>query len=210
MTKGQSSLLLITPSLLNSWGYIWECRKGVRESEGDEISIEDKRDLASDKAMEEFLKSLNREPIPDNEFMRRGREYEEATYKGETLASPYVQGGRFQLVGKKKVEVDGMGFLMYGRLDCLKGGVIYDIKRVSRYAPQKYRDSYQHGFYLDLFPRAHRFDYLVDDGKALHIETYYRGQYVPTEKAIRDFVGWLRSQGLLPIYQQKWQARKEQ
>ena len=209
MTKGKSNLFLITPSLLNSWGYIWTCREAVRESEDDQISIEDKRDLASEKAMQEFLKTLRREPIPDNEYMQRGREYEDATYRGETRASPYVEGGQFQISGTKKVVVGGIGFLMYGRLDCLKGGVIYDIKRVSRYAPQKYRRSYQHGFYLELFPNAYEFDYLVDDGNALHTETYFREQCVPTEKAIADFVRWLRAENLLDLYFEKWEARND-
>ena len=38
----------VTPSLLNSWGYIWECEKNVRESQNDEISLEDKISLAKE------------------------------------------------------------------------------------------------------------------------------------------------------------------
>lgn len=209
MTRPASDSFLITPSLLNSWGYIWSCRKAVREAESDLVSIEDKRDEASDKAFGEFLKTLNREPIPDNEYMKRGREYEEATYRGETRASPFVLGGRFQVVGKKKVVVDGLPFLMYGRLDCLKGGIISDIKRVSAYKPPKYLDSWQHGFYLELFPEAYKFEYLADDGNALHVETYYRDQCRKTESGIREFLLFLKQYDLLGTYLEKWGARKE-
>lgn len=209
MTRQASDSFLITPSLLNSWAYIWACRKAVREAESDLVSIEDKRDEASDRAFGEFVKALNREPVPDNEYLRRGREYEEATYRGETRASPFVLGGRFQVAGKKKVAVDGMPFLMYGRLDCLKGGIISDIKRVSVYKPPKYLDSWQHGFYLELFPEAYKFEYLVDDGNALHIETYYRDQCRKTESGIREFIRFLKQYDLLGTYMEKWGARKE-
>ena len=209
MTKQESNSLLITPSLLNSWAYTWLAGDNVREAEADEICIEDKRDLARKKALEEFLKTLNREPIPTNEAMQRGIQYEEDTYKGLTEASPYVEGGAFQIVGKKTEIIQGKEFLLYGRLDCLKGGIIYDIKRVSQYKVQKYLHSYQHGFYMDLFPTAKEFTYLVFDGNKLHQETYYRNQYKPTIAVVNEFINWLRSHDLLELYLEKWKARKE-
>ena len=207
MTKPQTPLL-VTPSLLNSWLYIWLSRDNVKESANDAICLEDKQDLAMQKAYDEFLGTLRREKTPPNENMLRGIQYEDDCYKGLTDASPIIKGGAFQIVGKKNVVVDNVAFLMYGRLDVLKNGIIYDIKRVTRYATQKYLHSAQHGFYMDLFPNARQFTYLAFDGNKLHQETYYRGQYKPTEAILSDFIQWLRENNLWDVYASLWASKK--
>ena len=207
MTKPQTPLL-VTPSLLNSWLYIWLSRDNVKESANDAICLEDKQDLAMQKSYDEFLGTLRREQTPPNENMLRGIQYEEDCYKGLTDASPIIKGGAFQIVGKKYVVVDNVPFLMYGRLDVLQNGIIYDIKRVTRYATQKYLHSAQHGFYLDLFQDARQFTYLAFDGNKLHQETYYRGQYKPTEAILSDFIQWLRENNLWDVYASLWASKK--
>ena len=207
MTKPQTPLL-VTPSLLNSWLYIWLSRDNVKESANDAICLEDKQDLAMQKAYDEFLGTLRSEKTPPNENMLRGIQYEDDCYKGLTDASPIIKGGAFQIVGKKNVVVDNVAFLMYGRLDVLKNGIIYDIKRVTRYATQKYLHSAQHGFYMDLFPNARQFTYLAFDGNKLHQETYYRGQYKPTEAILSDFIQWLRENNLWDVYASLWASKK--
>ena len=207
MTKPQTPLL-VTPSLLNSWLYIWLSRDNVKESANDAICLEDKQDLAMQQAYDELLGTLRREQTPPNENMLRGIQYEDDCYKGLTDASPIIKGGAFQIVGKKDVVVDNVAGLMYGRLDVLKNGIIYDIKRVTRYATQKYLHSAQHGFYLDLFPNASQFTYLAFDGNKLHQETYYRGQYKPTEAILSDFIQWLRENNLWDIYASLWASKK--
>ena len=207
MTKPQTPLL-VTPSLLNSWLYIWLSRDIVKESANDAICLEDKQDLAMQKAYDEFLGTLQREQTPPNENMLRGIQYEDDCYKGLTDASPIIKGGAFQIVGKKNVIVDNVPFLMYGRLDVLKNGIIYDIQRVTRYTTQKYLHSAQHGFYLDLFQDASQFTYLAFDGNKLHQETYYRGQYKPTEAILSDFIQWLRENNLWDVYASLWASKK--
>lgn len=207
MTKPQTPLL-VTPSLLNSWLYIWLSRANVKESANDAVCLEDKQDLAMQKAYDEFLSTLRREKTPPNENMLRGIKYEDDCYKGLTDASPIIKGGAFQIVGKKNVVVDNVPFLMYGRLDVLKNGIIYDIKRVTRYATQKYLHSAQHGFYLDLFQDASQFTYLAYDGNKLHQETYYRGEYKPTEAVLSDFIQWLRENNLWDVYASLWASKK--
>lgn len=207
MEKLKNDSFLITPSLLNSWLYIWECQKNVIESEKDSISIEDKRADAQKKATDDFMNTLKRIPSPTNEYMKAGIEFEEQCYNGDTCISPIIKGGRFQLVGKKWKEIDGINFLLYGRLDVLKGGVIYDIKKVVRYCPQKYKWSAQHGFYLDLFQRAYKFEYLVYDGNKLHTEVYFRDEYRPTCELISQFTGWLKENDLLQLYKEKWRTK---
>lgn len=198
---------LITPSLLNSWGYIWNCVDNVKEAESDKICLEDKKSEAQEKALQDFLRTLNREPIEPNFFMKQGIEFEDECYKGHTCVSPIIKGGAYQIVGTKDVTIDGINFVMYGRLDVLKGGIIYDIKRVMKYAPQKYLKSYQHGFYLELFENAYEFKYLVYDGKDLHTETYYRDQCVSMKEVISMFIKWLRDNKLLDIYLDKWVSK---
>ena len=212
MTKEVNALnnerYLITPSLLNSWAWIWECKNSVKDNENDNISLEDKQSEAQEKAFEDFIKTLKREPFEPNEYMLAGIEFEKECYEGKTCVSPIIEGGAYQIVGMKNVDVDGMSFLMYGRLDVLKGGIIYDIKRIWKYALQKYKWSTQHGFYLDLFPNANKFEYLAYDGFKLHREVYYRGEYKPTVEVIKDFIKWLKENDLLELYKEKWRANK--
>ena len=200
-------MYLITPSLLNAWGWIWECTKSVKENEKDTMCLEDKISVAQDKAFDDFIKALYREKVEPNQYMLEGIKFEDETYKGNTCFSEEVKNGAFQIVGKKQVEVDGMKFLMYGRLDVLKGGVIYDIKRVWKYSLPKYKNSYQHGFYFDLFGSAKKFTYLIWDGNKPHRETYFRDEVERTEEVIHLFIKWLRENGLLKLYKEKWKCQ---
>ncbi len=199
--------LLITPTLLNSWQRIWDAPLSVREREADTVCIEDRRGEAAEKAKQEFLATLRREPIPDNEFMAEGRRFEQACYDGETEFSPIIEGGQFQAVGSRETLIAGQPYLLYGRLDVLKGGVIYDIKRVVRYSPGKYRTSHQHGIYLALFPEAKRFEYLIWDGAKAHVEAYLPCECRDEMAAIADFARWLKANGLWETYEANWKCK---
>lgn len=199
---------LITPSLLNSYLYIYESMNNVTEAENDKISLEDKQAVAYDEHYKEFLKTLSREPQEPNVYMQMGIEFEKQSYEGHTIVSPIIKGGLYQLVGKKNITVDGMDFLMYGRLDVLKGGTIYDIKKVMKYNVGKYRWSSQHRFYLDLFTRADKFVYLaVDNQDRLHKEMYFRDECISTEEQIRKFVNFLNENNLMEEYKKKWKSK---
>ena len=218
MIENQSYLsndeYLITPSLINSWLYIWQCEEHVKESEKDTICLEDKKQDARKKAFDDFIKTLKREPFETNQYMQAGIDFEEECYNGNVEeVSPIIEGGIFQMVGKKHVVVNGIKLLMYGRLDVLKGGVIYDIKKVIRYAPQKYLKSSQHPFYLELFRNANKFVYLVHDTK-LHKETYYRDECESIYVIISNFLNWLiatdyEGVSLIKIYQEYWKSKGE-
>ena len=212
MTKTPtSSVYRITPSLLNSWGYIYQASEFTREAQSDEICLEDKQALATEKALESFVKTLSRVKEPPTEAMQRGIDFEAECYAGNTCVSPIVEGGAFQIGCKKRINVDGMEFELYGILDVLKGGIIYDIKRVGRYNIQKYLHSYQHDFYLMLFPQAYQFTYLAYDGKQLHTETYY--PHNPEDKiiqGIRSFIEFLKAHDLLDLYKEKWNLQNIQ
>lgn len=205
--NSNSESYLITPSLLNAWQYIWLCVENVKEAESDTISLEDKISNKQKEALETFLKTLKREPTETNQYMQAGIDFEEECYEGTTCVSPIIEGGAFQIVGRKNIKVDNTNFLMYGRLDVLKGGVIYDIKKVIKYAPGKYVHSYQHDFYLELFPRAKYFTYLAFDGVNLHTETYYRKEKEPIHAVISNFMNWLKENDLWQTYIEKWRTK---
>ena len=209
MTREQiaSNKFLITPSLLNAWLYMWEGARNVKETDKDTISLEDKQSEAFLKYKQDFINTLKRLPSEPNPYMIAGIEFEEECYKGKTCISPIIKGGAYQIVGTKTVVIDGMTFVMYGRLDVLKGGVIYDIKRIWKYSLPKYKWSSQHGFYLDLFTRANKFVYLAYDGNTLHKETYYRKDCRPTIEIIREFIRWLKDNDLFDVYVENWKSK---
>ena len=72
---------------------------------------------------QEFINLLNRIPIQDNEFMKKGREYEDYVCNGyDEVFSPYVKNGAFQVTITKNVDIEGVPITLYGVLDVLKRG----------------------------------------------------------------------------------------
>ena len=122
-------------------------------------------------------------------------------------ALKYVNGGLLQVPESKTVEIGGMEIFLYGRLDALKAGKIYDIKFSGSYDRGKYIDSTQHPMYLELLPSAESFTYLVSNGTELWTEKYRRDETRSIFPIIRDFVTYLDGTGLMPIYREHWVAR---
>ena len=196
----------ITASLLNSWQRIWDAKDFVREAEGDTVSLETKIDDAMEKAYKEFLDVLNRVPTPDNEYMKRGREYEASVYAGkDEIFSPICSNGVEQATYYKKLVIDGENICLYGVLDYLKAGKIYDIKRVSYYSNQKYKTSHQHPMYFELVPEASEFTYLIMDDKGnRHTETYIPENCEDIKNVVSTFISWIKSRGLWETFAQNW------
>lgn len=187
-TMLQNNSYEITCSLLNQWLRIWN------------NPVED------NDSYQEFLNTLDRIPTPDNEYMQKGREYEKKVYDGQDeIFSPIVKGGDFQTAISKKVEICGMNIMLYGKLDCLKAGKIYDIKYVREYTYLKYIASSQHSMYLELVPNAKDFTYLVCDYKGNHYREVYDRTFIKDIKSIvADFLNWLKLKGLMEKYKDKW------
>ena len=210
----------ITTTLLNSWQYIWDCINYVVETENDEISKEDKITIAQGKAKADFVNYLNRIPIPDNENMKLGREYEDKVCSGgDDVFSPIVEGGAFQVTVTKDVDILGVPITLYGVLDVLKGGRIYDIKRIRKnYKYPKYKTSHQHGMYLYLVPEALDFTYLMCDdridskneetrAKAHNTEHYVRENTEDIITVCTQFILWLKANNLFDIFIEKWKMK---
>ena len=185
---------LITHSLLSSWLH------AIKEDPYADATTE--RDNYA-----EFLDVLNRVQTPPTEAMQNGLDFEElVTSIANGADYQVVRGGQFQLKAKKYVTVNGIDFLMYGRLDVLNAGTIYDIKFTKNYDRGKYFGSTQHPMYFELIPEASRFTYLVSNGTDVWTETYTREETRSIYPAISDFTDWIRDQGLFPIYAEKWEA----
>lgn len=221
--------LLITQSLLSAWQWLYKARDAYPFDE-------DKADAAEAKAEADFLRTLRREPgepspamlagrgfealcydIADGRF-RPGRNVESGepmfppTYPGALQVARIINGGAWQVKASKRVSVGGRDFLLYGVLDALKGGVIYDIKYKTRPLgsvdlPALYADSPQHPMYLALCPEAERFAYLVSDGELMYAEAYERGDVAPIKATIGDFMAYLDRACLTGVYERHWAAR---
>lgn len=207
-----ASRLLITQSLLSSWGYMFSCWEGQE-----------------DKALEEFLQTLRRERRTPNEAMQNGIDFEREVYKvaaglprkehksweqGIKSVATVLRGAPTQVKLSREIEVGGQKFLVYGILDALKAGIIYDVKFTNKslttsspsYTVGKYLDSVQHPAYFELVPEATEFHYLVSDGKDMCREVYRRGNTRPFAEIIADFMDSLKGMGLMELYESKWTA----
>lgn len=195
---------MITHSLLYSWLYAMQDNPygGERDS------------------YQEFLQVLRREPTPTTEAMQNGIDFENLVtdimqHKGNAKSSwfeaaadvaAFIRGGLLQVKVKRDMQVKGMDVLLYGRLDALKAGIVYDIKFSKTYERGKYLHSTQHPVYLALVPEAYAFTYLVSNGVNVWLETYWREETEDVRNIIEDFLLWLDKQGLLDLYKEKWLA----
>jgi hypothetical protein len=194
----------MTQSLLSSWNYMYNCREECAEE-----------------AKESFLRTLRREPTYQTEDMLNGIEFEQEVYKeaagekrdphpkwekGISATASFLLRAPTQVKLSSTLVVDGRSFLLYGILDALKLGVIYDVKFSGSYEAGKYLDSPQHSMYFQLCPEAYRFLYLVSDGEDLFVEPYKRNLTRPISEIISEFMRSIELMGLLDVYLDKWKA----
>lgn len=201
----------MTQSLLNSWVY-WK----------------NADDRYTDSAWESFLATLRLEPKDKTAAMQKGIDFENdintLVESGEANPLPpeagkwdkavnrfarICKGGQSQVPVSGEICVNGMDLVLYGVCDYVKAGIIYDIKKVTRYEYGKYLDSPQHPMYLHLIPEAKRFDYLVFDGSFCYRETYRRGDFQPIETTIAQFLRFLRESGHMDDYKDHWAMNME-
>lgn len=129
-------------------------------------------------------------------------------YPAALRVADFIRDGVLQYKAQKVITVDGMELVLYGRLDALKAGHIYDIKFSPGYERGKYIDSTQHPVYLELIPEAEDFTYIVSNGSEVWTERYRRDETRSIYPIIGDFLSWLRMQGLINLYREKWGALK--
>ncbi|MBQ9346667.1 MAG: hypothetical protein IJT94_04905 [Oscillibacter sp.] len=203
-----STPYLMTHSLLYSWQY------ALRENPYADATTEDT-------SMSDFLRTLRREPTPTTEAMQNGIDFEDLVTRvvsgradARDQSSPWfdaagrvafqIRGAFLQYKAKKMISVNGTDFLLYGRLDALKAGTVFDIKFSGKYERGKFYDSTQHPVYLELLPEAYRFVYLISDGRNVWTEEYHREDTRSVIPIIQDFMAWLSTQNLMETYKKHW------
>lgn len=187
------SKYLITPSLLNAWKYA--------------ISLDNNYGN-----LEDFKKVLSREPMEENEAIRTGFEYEDFMIKNYEP----TKNGCYQVKLSKNITTKTGTYVLYGRLDCLKAGKIYDYKYTGSYDVGKFYGNYQTPIYFELAPEANEFEYLIcnnyKEGKPLeglniYHEVYKRDEVdIILEQEIDNFINWLETNELLDLYYELWES----
>jgi len=204
----ESPTYMITHSLLSSWLY------ALADNPYEDATTE--RDPYA-----EFLQVLRREPTETTEAMLKGIEFEDLVTdivygRGDKndpwySAAEKVAGmlGKYpvlQFKAKKRMTVDGVNVLLYGRLDALSAGVIDDIKFSKSYDRGKYIDSTQHPMYFEIVPEANEFRYLISNGTEVWTESYRREETSSIVPVVSDFFSWLRSTGNWKTFVEHWKA----
>lgn len=207
------SRYLITQTLLSAWEYVFSSREDY-----------------TDEAMESFMHTLNRDESESNEAMLKGRAFEDDVYRlaedykaevnpewerGAAEIAHFLKGAQIQVRLKRELTVGDMTFLVYGILDGLREGSIYDVKYKTKSFGSidlagYYLNSPQHPTYFYLVPEAREFIYLVSDGSDLYMERYTPGETIELESLIKEFVSFLNSSGLMELYKEKWNADERQ
>ena len=202
--------LLITQSLISSWSYMYDCFEGCEED-----------------AYNDFLRTLRREPCEQTEAMLNGIAFENEVYKeaqgkprtphekwekGIKAVAAVLKDAPVQIPMSRVLDIGGYDLLVYGVLDALKAGVIYDVKFISKSFGSaelagKYLNSPQHPAYLYMLPAAREFTYLVSDGEDLYTETYTRAETRPFEEIALEFLRSLEEMNLIDLYKEKWQTK---
>lgn len=198
----------LTQSLLSSWRYF--------------LGAED---ACSESAFQSFLDALRREKTEPSKAMLEGIAFEDyinATVRGESPEgvppkwekavqrfARICSGGQSQTPVSGVIAARGLNIGVYGLCDYVKAGVIYDIKKVTRYEYGKYQNSPQHPMYMHLIPEAKKFTYLIFDGTHTYLETYRPGDFPPIEATVSEFIGWLQEMNLFDEYKNYWSMNDE-
>ena len=191
---------LITQSLISAWQFA----------------------LKLDDGYEDFLKTLRREPIQQTRAMLDCIRFENCLnstldgaeidpshewYKPITRLYGMLAGSQQQVALSRNIAVNGVDFVLYGKLDYLLAGQIYDTKYSKTYSVGKYFSSPQHPMYFSLVPEARAFTYLICDGNYVYRETYYPDEVEPVENIIHNFIQFLKRMNLLDIYKENWRSK---
>ena len=178
---------------------------------------------ADETAFASFLDTLERKKRPKTAAIQTGIAFEEAVnayvrskqvdIEDERMLKAVVgfgnrlRGALLQVRAEKPVVIAKIPFLLVGVADALHAGILSDIKRPMRYEYGKYQQSTQHPMYMELFPEAIRFDYLIFDGAYCYREQYRRGDFAPIQDTIRAFVRYLNDADLMETYKKYWEEK---
>ena len=171
--------------------------------------------------LEDFIKVLNKEEFEPTESILKGFEYERYMQENyeETL------NGAYQV----KVSKEYGDYLLYGIIDCLKGGIIYDYKYTKNYEVGKFFNNNQTLMYLEMVPEAKKMVYLITNkfekteypdlnfkdvsnieyevGDVFR-EEYTKDMFPETiDSILHKFENWLKQYNLFELYTEKWKCK---
>ena len=171
--------------------------------------------------LEDFIKVLNKEEFEPTESILKGFEYEKYMQENfeETL------GGAYQV----KVSKEHGDYLLYGIIDCLKGGIIYDYKYTQNYEVGKFFNNHQTLMYLEMVPEAKKMVYLITNKFEkteypdlnfkdianieykvgdIFREEYTKDMFPETmDSILHKFEEWLKQYDLFELYEEKWKCK---
>ncbi len=173
--------------------------------------------------LEDFIKVLNKEEFEPTESILKGFEYEKYMQENfeETL------NGAYQV----KVSKEHGDYLLYGIVDCLKGGIIYDYKYTKHYEVGKFFNNHQTLMYLEMIPEAKKMVYLITDKFVkemplsaplnyeycgeyeykvgdIYREEYTKDMFPETiDSILHKFEEWLKQYNLFDLYAEKWKCK---
>ena len=171
--------------------------------------------------LEDFIKVLNKEEFEPSESILKGFKYEKYMQENfeETL------NGAYQV----KVSKEHGDYLLYGIIDCLKGGIIYDYKYTQNYEVGKFFNNHQTLMYLEMVPEAKKMIYLItnkfnkieypdmefkDVSKIeyevgdIFKEEYTKDMFPETiDSILHKFGQWLKQYNLFDLYKEKWKCK---
>ena len=173
--------------------------------------------------LEDFIKVLNKEEFEPSESIQKGFEFEK--YMQENYEE--TKGGAYQV----KVSKEYGNYLLYGIIDCLKGGIIYDYKYTNNYEVGQFFNNHQTLMYLELVPEAKKMVYLITNKFEKEIpliaplnyeyngeheykvgdifrEEYTKDLFPETiDSILKKFETWLKQYNLFDTYAEKWKCK---
>lgn len=173
--------------------------------------------------LEDFIKVLNKEEFEPSESIIKGYEFE--AYMQENYEE--TKNGAYQVVVSK----EHGDYLLYGKVDCLKGGIIYDYKYTKNYDVGKFFGNHQTLMYLEMVPEANKMVYLITNKFDKEIplipplnyeycgeyeykvgdifrEEYTKDMFPETiDSVLHKFEQWLKAYNLFDLYTEKWKCK---
>ena len=155
--------------------------------------------------LEDFIKVLNKEDFEASESILKGFEFEE--YMQENYEE--TKNGAYQV----KVSKEYGDYLLYGIIDCLKGGIIYDYKYTKNYDVGKFFNNHQTLMYLEMVPEASKMIYLItnkfeEEPGEIFREEYTKDLFPETiDSILSKFEKWLKEYNLFDVYAEKWKCK---
>ena len=198
---------LITASIVGAMDWVNECPRSWRERAINSVTLQ--------------LSRIYPEPRP--EPMQKGINLENAVYahvmQHSAAGSEHFRwlveqskGGIFQKKVKRFIDIDGVEYCLYGKIDVWFPDIIKDIKSTSSYGgKQKYLKSFQHKLYCYI-EHIPKFQYIIGEfaeGTSI-LTDHYSVEYEVTDvealheevvNKVKEFIAFLKkTNNLFELY----------